>query len=402
MARNGVPILPAFGAAGIDAAAHEVQDRCGGRTDGQGLYFYRSALPCLLTRRLPHHPSPLVGWARDGFPIYGPRGEHGRLLTDKDLDACHGRTSVVTYQGPAPADLPLPPHRGVPVRGGLLPGSARQVVAGHRAPVAVPSLPRPVQISTQPSLFPAFDAAVSDYVTRCGSDPVAFSVDAPPGVQVSVDGQPARGGAFSAQVSLTAGQRASVSVSAGAGAAAYQRALPARGLPAWSAQRSGTPQAQWYLVTPTINFTAATSPYVALFDGFGVPVWWMRTVAPTDAKVLPDGNLAWARLGAGSFGTDPTGRYEEHRLDGSLVRTYTTVATVPDYHDLPGDAQWRRPDALLRPARRRGPAPVRGPQQRHCPRRRGPGDLPRRQPGVVVELKDHIALSETGAWWAAW
>ncbi len=42
--------------------------------------------------------APLVGYALDGFGIYGPY-ENGRQLTSADLDACHGKTSVVNWDG---------------------------------------------------------------------------------------------------------------------------------------------------------------------------------------------------------------------------------------------------------------------------------------------------------------
>jgi hypothetical protein len=43
-----------------------------------------------------------------------------------------------------------------------------------------------LSISAEPELFPAFDTAVSDYVTRCGASPVTLSVVAPPGTTVAV------------------------------------------------------------------------------------------------------------------------------------------------------------------------------------------------------------------------
>ena len=40
-----------------------------------------------------------VGWALDGYGIYVEYNAKGRLLTDSDLDGCHGRTSVVPWHG---------------------------------------------------------------------------------------------------------------------------------------------------------------------------------------------------------------------------------------------------------------------------------------------------------------
>ncbi len=47
----------------------------------------------------PHAQSPLLGYAIDGFGIYGPRGPGGRMLTNKDLDECHGMISKVWWDG---------------------------------------------------------------------------------------------------------------------------------------------------------------------------------------------------------------------------------------------------------------------------------------------------------------
>jgi hypothetical protein len=44
-------------------------------------------------------PSPLVGYALDGFGIYGPRGDDGKMITNAQLDECHGMISKVMWEG---------------------------------------------------------------------------------------------------------------------------------------------------------------------------------------------------------------------------------------------------------------------------------------------------------------
>jgi len=44
-------------------------------------------------------PSPLFGYALDGYGIYGPRGEDGQMITNKQLDQCHGHTASVMWDG---------------------------------------------------------------------------------------------------------------------------------------------------------------------------------------------------------------------------------------------------------------------------------------------------------------
>ncbi len=40
--------------------------------------------------------SPVVGFALDGFPITGPRAADGHMMTNAELDQCHGTKSVIT------------------------------------------------------------------------------------------------------------------------------------------------------------------------------------------------------------------------------------------------------------------------------------------------------------------
>ncbi len=99
IARDGVAIFDALDALDRDAVAHEVQDSCDGHPQQRGLYHYHSIPSCLTAGESKRRPSGLIGWALDGYPIYGPRGHRGRLLTNADLDACHGTTSRVRFGG---------------------------------------------------------------------------------------------------------------------------------------------------------------------------------------------------------------------------------------------------------------------------------------------------------------
>lgn len=92
---SGVLIFSAFDAAGRDAAAHEVQDQCDGHPQEGGFYHYHSLSSCIPDSSA--GPSKLLGYAFDGFGIYGPYDENGRELTDADLDECHGITSEVEW-----------------------------------------------------------------------------------------------------------------------------------------------------------------------------------------------------------------------------------------------------------------------------------------------------------------
>ena len=81
---------------GRDAVAHEVQDLCSGHPEPRGTYHYHGPTPCLPGET---QNEQLIGYAIDGFGIYSMYDAQGTELTDADLDACHGRTSIVQWDG---------------------------------------------------------------------------------------------------------------------------------------------------------------------------------------------------------------------------------------------------------------------------------------------------------------
>ena len=96
VALNGVAIFNALDAMGRDAVAHEVQDLCSGHPEPRGMYHYHGPSPCLPGAA---QNEQLIGYAIDGFGIYSTYDANGTELTNADLDACHGRTSVVQRDG---------------------------------------------------------------------------------------------------------------------------------------------------------------------------------------------------------------------------------------------------------------------------------------------------------------
>jgi len=93
IALTGGVFFNALDAPGRDAVANEVFDLCEGHPQRRGLYHYHHASPCF-EQGLDDRHSPLVGYALDGFGIYGLRGEAGVLLTNDDLDDCHGHIGL--------------------------------------------------------------------------------------------------------------------------------------------------------------------------------------------------------------------------------------------------------------------------------------------------------------------
>ena len=69
-------------------------DKCGGHVDDRGLYHYHVPPTCLLQQLSQSRDpsalhSPQVGWALDGFPVYGPRGPLGGIMRRCGTQGAH-------------------------------------------------------------------------------------------------------------------------------------------------------------------------------------------------------------------------------------------------------------------------------------------------------------------------
>ncbi len=94
---SGVVLFNAFDALGRDAQVHEVQDECDGHPQISGVYHYHALSDCLPDNETGH--SALMGYAFDGFGIYGYYDEDGKEVTNEDLDECHGHVGWVEWDG---------------------------------------------------------------------------------------------------------------------------------------------------------------------------------------------------------------------------------------------------------------------------------------------------------------
>jgi hypothetical protein len=205
----------------------------------------------------------------------------------------------------------------------------------------------PLAITTTPTLQPAFSPSITDYVSVCDSSAaVQVSVVAPAGTTVSVDGHLAQSGSFVVPVLRGVGQSfAFVVTTAGTSRTYYVRCLP-NDFPPITAQRTGTTQAQYYMVVPFATTNGQPPPppisthYVAIVDNNGVPVWWYNVghqlpanTPATDFDLLPDGNLAYTFGGQGGGPITNGGAYEL-TLSGQVVHTINTVGASEDGHDI--------------------------------------------------------------------
>ncbi len=73
-------------------------DQCFGHPYSQQYHLHGYSWKCFPNQGT-SGPSPLFGYALDGFGIYGPRGEDGQMITNAQLDQCHGHVAPVQWNG---------------------------------------------------------------------------------------------------------------------------------------------------------------------------------------------------------------------------------------------------------------------------------------------------------------
>ncbi|MFT7475329.1 MAG: Ca2+-binding RTX toxin-like protein [Verrucomicrobiales bacterium] len=189
-------------------------------------------------------------------------------------------------------------------------------------------------ISVGPAVaFPDFDERTTDYAVRCGAglNQIEFSVDAPLAAGLTIDGNNVNSGA-AVTVAMSPDDVVEVTVTDGASTDAYwYRCLPPD-YPTYAIDKPGVPGDGYYFVSFGLAQLGAPaeSPFVALLDTNGVPVWYKRTRLPViDQKLLSDGTFAWAEFGP------PTAfrSYEIRNLDGTLMKHQRTSGLATDIHD---------------------------------------------------------------------
>ena len=129
MALNGVVFFNPFEAGGMNAVEGYAEvwlDSCCGHPQQHGVYHYHKYPSCVKTPFADDgkQHSPVIGFAFDGFPVYGPYESSGvlakEMTADRALDVCNGHDD--------PARLPLPRHaRQVSIPGRRLRWRARGV-----------------------------------------------------------------------------------------------------------------------------------------------------------------------------------------------------------------------------------------------------------------------------------
>lgn len=103
VAVNGVPIYDYTGGGEMseaDLAHHQAQhdtlqtgqlDVCGGHAGRGDDYHYHVAPTCMIEQMENAGPDAIIGWAFDGFPIYGDTNPDGSIIAEGVLDVCNGQ-----------------------------------------------------------------------------------------------------------------------------------------------------------------------------------------------------------------------------------------------------------------------------------------------------------------------
>ncbi|MCB0875744.1 MAG: aryl-sulfate sulfotransferase [Solirubrobacterales bacterium] len=256
---------------------------------------------------------------------YGPTKNYGYETTHRSTNLAAGKTQAVSEDL---ADLNPGSKYHFRLCAKEPDGTQSLKVCGADDSFTTGGEPSDLAIHLYPGLQPEFDPDVFDYVTRCTTDPITVDISAPADTTVAVDGDEARSGTFTEDLQLSAGKSFELAIDDGSGTSTYYvRCLPVD-FPAFSWTNPGDPSANFYIVTPRNVLTpsgASAGDYVTVFDDQGVPIWWMKSSSPMDAKMLADHTLAWGRPSANGF--------EIHDLDGTLLKTWRPVGVPVDLHD---------------------------------------------------------------------
>lgn len=107
VAVNGVPIYDYTGGGEMsiaDLSVHQAQhdtiltqqlDICGGHAGRGDDYHYHATPTCMIAQMPNAGPDAIIGWAFDGFPIYGEANPDGSAIPAGALDVCNGQPDPV-------------------------------------------------------------------------------------------------------------------------------------------------------------------------------------------------------------------------------------------------------------------------------------------------------------------
>ena len=74
-------------------------DLCFGHPYNTQYHYHGYSYKCMPDQGNAGEQSPMFGYAADGFGIFGPLDANGEWITNDQLDECHGRTSMIPWDG---------------------------------------------------------------------------------------------------------------------------------------------------------------------------------------------------------------------------------------------------------------------------------------------------------------
>ena len=83
----------------VDPIAALPIDKCWGHPYAGQYHYHGYTWKCFPNQGEAKEHSPLFGYALDGFGVYGPRGDGGKLVKNEDLDECHGHLGLIEWNG---------------------------------------------------------------------------------------------------------------------------------------------------------------------------------------------------------------------------------------------------------------------------------------------------------------
>jgi hypothetical protein len=83
----------------LDPVSAVPTDSCWGHPYMNQYHYHGYSWKCFPDQGKPMEHSPLFGYALDGFGVFGPLGEDGMMVTNDQLDECHGHSHEIDWDG---------------------------------------------------------------------------------------------------------------------------------------------------------------------------------------------------------------------------------------------------------------------------------------------------------------
>jgi len=103
VAVNGVPIYDYSSQGTNDLSAYDAKldtvltgelDQCNGHSGRGDDYHYHASPKCMIAAMANAGPGAILGWAFDGYPIYGSTNPDGSAIAAGELDVCNGKSDA--------------------------------------------------------------------------------------------------------------------------------------------------------------------------------------------------------------------------------------------------------------------------------------------------------------------